>query len=251
VMVWVSAGEFTMGSNPTEISRMWKKFGWKEDWKQYTKGESPKHRVHLDGYWIYKHEVTVAQYRKFCAETGHQMPNEPFWVWYDDHPIVSVNWYDAAKYCQWAGVALPTEAQWEKAARGTDGRIFPWGNEWDSRRCNGTYPGIGRTTPVGSYPDGASPYGIMDMAGNVWEWCMDEYDEEFYDKNESRTNNPVSGGLINFKSNRFKNLNSMRVVRGGSWRYAPSVSRAAVRGGNNPGLRNYTRGFRGSSASFP
>jgi len=114
-VVYIPAGEFTMGSKPGVG---------KSD-------EQPEHKVDLDGYWIYQTKVTVAQYRQFCQATGRSMPNAPSWGWKDDHPIVSVTWDDATAYAKWAGAALPTEAQWEKAARGTDGRIYPWGNEWD------------------------------------------------------------------------------------------------------------------------
>ena len=93
--------------------------------------EMPQHTVYLDDYYIYKNEVTVAQYGKFCREMGHKMPNAPHWGWQDSDPMVRVSWEDATAYAEWAGVVLPSEAQWEKAARGTDGRIYPWGNEWD------------------------------------------------------------------------------------------------------------------------
>jgi len=137
--------------------------------------------VNLDGYWIYKYEVTVAQYRKFCNETGSNMPEAPSWGWQDDHPIVHVSWDNATAYTQWAGVRLPTEAQWEKAARGTDGRAYPWGNEWDATKCaNSVGQRLSSTKPIGSYPSDTSPYGALDMAGNVWEWCADWYDGNYY-----------------------------------------------------------------------
>ena len=113
VMVYVPAGEFVMGDDQMPRS-------------------SPRRTVTLDAFWIYKNDVTVAQYRKFCQATGRQMPQTPTWGWKDDHPVVNVTWDDAKAYCDWAGAALPTEAQWEKAARGTDGRMYPWGNEWDA-----------------------------------------------------------------------------------------------------------------------
>ena len=121
------------------------------------------------------------------------MPEVPSWGWKDDHPIVNVNWDDAQAYCAWAGVKLPTEQQWEKAARGTEGRKYPWGNEWDATKCaNATNHYTSHTegtAPVGSYPQGASPYGVLDMAGNVCQWCEDNYDT----------------------------TTDRRVIRGGSW----------------------------------
>jgi len=161
-MIWIPAGEFLMGSDEND-------------------DEKPPHMVNLDGYWIYKYEVTVAQYRKFCNETGSNMPEAPSWGWQDDHPIVHVSWDNATAYTQWAGVRLPTEAQWEKAARGTDGRAYPWGNEWDATKCaNSVGQRLSSTKPIGSYPSDTSPYGALDMAGNVWEWCADWYDGNYY-----------------------------------------------------------------------
>ncbi len=191
-MVWVPAGEFLMGSTDEE--------GYRD--------ERPQRKVYLDGYWMYRTEVTVAQYRKFCEATNREMPEAPDWGWKEDHPVVLVTWQDAADYAQWAGVSLPTEAQWEKAARGTDGRVFPWGNEWDGARCaNSVSWSLKGTKPVGSYPSGASPYGCLDMLGNVWEWCADWYDEAYYG-NEAPSRNPpgpAEGGA--------------RVLRGGSWSF--------------------------------
>ena len=197
-LVWVPAGEFLMGMEAGPYDGR------------------PERRVHLDGFWIYKHEVTVAQYRKFCAATGRDMPRAPSWGRHDDDPIVHVTWRDAADYAAWAGTALPTEAQWEKAARGTDGRQYPWGWKWDDARCNTwsaveagrdgpleSGKGYRRTRPVGSYPDGASPYGCLDMAGNVWEWCADWYDADYY--REAPASNPPGPAT-----------GDARVIRGGS-----------------------------------
>lgn len=158
-LVYVPAGEFIMGSNDGPGD------------------EKPQRRVYLDPYWIYKHEVTAAQYRRFCSETGRKMPNAPEWGGKDDHPIVRVTWDDAKAYADWAGVSLPTEAQWEKAARGTDGRKWPWGDMFEAAKCVCSV-GTDRTStaPVGSMPKGASPYGCLDMAENVWEWCADWFE---------------------------------------------------------------------------
>lgn len=159
---WVPEGEFVMSSDEGVYS------------------QRPQRMIYLDGYWIGKHPVTVAQYRCFCNETGKAMPKAPKWGWIDDHPIVAVNWFDAETYCRWAGCRLPTEAEWEKAARGTDGRNYPWGNEWNANKYNGTESGLDRTSPVGSYSSGVSPYGCHDMWGNVQEWCSDWYDSAYY-----------------------------------------------------------------------
>ncbi|MBM3241021.1 AAA family ATPase [Candidatus Poribacteria bacterium] len=231
-MVYIPAGEFIMGTSDEQIDALLKKFpDWSRSWFD---DEKPQRPVYLDGYWIYKYEVTVAQYRKFCNETGRQMPEAPFWGWQDNHPIVYVSWNDAIAYCDWAKVQLPTEAQWEKAARGTDGRTWPWGNEWDGSKCNSWESGTQKTTPVGSYPQGVSPYGLMDMAGNVWEWCADWYDEKYYTSAPDR--NPPG-----------PSSETWRVLRGGSWFDYPVVARAAVRNRDDPGVRGNDRGFRCSS----
>jgi iron(II)-dependent oxidoreductase len=170
-MVWVPAGEFTMGDGATDPPR-----------GPFDTGPNRLREqvVNLNGYWIYKTEVTVAQYRKFCEATGHPMPMRlkkpvtPPWGWIDKYPMTHVNWYDATAYAEWAGSKLPAEAQWEKAARGTDKRKYPWGMEFESDRLRCSV-GAKMMSPVavGSYPAGASPYGCLDMAGNVMEICRD------------------------------------------------------------------------------
>ncbi len=186
-VVWIAAGEFFMGSESGE------------------KREQPVHRVHLDGYWMYRFPVTVSQYRQFCAQTGRQLRHAPGWGWQDDHPIVNVSWDYAHAYCQWANASLPTEAEWEKAARGYDERQFAWGHSWDSGNCRNSV-GLRQsgTTRVGFFVNGASPYGVQDMCGNVWEWCSDWFEESYYlfspDRNPT---GPVFG--------------IHRILRGGSW----------------------------------
>jgi formylglycine-generating enzyme required for sulfatase activity len=190
--------------------------------------EKPAHQVKLDGYWIYKNEVTVGQYKQFCAATGRTMPNLDSDFSGDDHPVVNVTWFDAVAYCRWAGVRLPTEAQWEKAARGTDGRIYPWGNVWDKDKANADGD---QTTPVGSFPKGASPYGCLDMAGNVWEWCQDWYGSDYYASSPaSNPTGPASG--------------DKRVLRGGSWISTSYFCRCAGRDGNDPSSTYHGYGFR-------
>ena len=191
-MVYVPAGDFLMGSNDEIGVKL---------------GQSPQHKVYLDAYWIYKNDVTVAQYRKFCEATGWKMPKAPDWGWQDDGPAVNVSWDDARAYCGWAATNLPTEAQWEKAARGTDGRTFPWGNDWDPGKLwwsIGVPGAAGRACAVGSYPGGASPYGCLDMAGNVWQWCADWYGEDYYAHSPARNPAGPATGVG-------------RVLRGGSW----------------------------------
>ena len=214
-MVYVPAGEFVMGS----------KDGVGAD------DEHPQHTVDLDAYWIYKNDVTVAQYRKFCDATGRQMPQAPAWVWKDDYPIVNVSWEDARAYCEWAGAALPTEAQWEKAARGTDGRAYPWGNDWDKTKANSDESRLNAPTGVGTYPGGASPYGCLDMAGNVWQWCADWYDPKCYSNSVTRNPAGPTGG-------------SRRVLRGGAWNFVPDFCRSALRNSDNPTYWLDTYGFR-------
>ena len=183
-MVWVPTGTFRMGSTDAG-----------------NPNEQPQHTVTLNGYWIYRYEVTVAQYRKFCAATGHQMPTAPKWGWHDQHPIVFVTWHDAVAYATWAGARLPTEAEWEKAARGPDGNEYPWGNEWDAEKCPKELLG---THPVGSYPADVSPYGVLDMAGNVREWCHDWYRADAYASSPAPNPTGPSAGTA-------------RIIRDGSW----------------------------------
>ena len=226
VMVYVPAGAFLMGAEDGEGEE----------------NEHPQHAVYLDGYWIYKDDVTVGQYRKFCKATGRKMPVAPSSGWNDDHPVVNVTWYEAKSYCAWAGASLPTEAQWEKAARGTDGRMYPWGNDWDRTKAHTKVVGglfvlvmvLGRigTTPVGSYPAGASPYGCLDMAGNVWQWCADWEDNDYYAHSPGRNPaGPVTG--------------TAREARGAAWDGSDGYFfRCASRGRSSPGRGGELLGFR-------
>jgi len=219
VALWVPAGEFIMGSDDGADD------------------EKPQRTVYLDGFWMYRTEVTVGQYRKFCSQMGREMPDPPSWGWKDDHPVVCVTWDDAKAYADWAGVQLPTEAQWEKAARGTGGREYPWGNTFDASKAVCSV-GLSRssTAPVGSIPSGASPFGCLDMSGNVWEWCADRYDGSYYSGAPSRNPTGPPSGL------------EPRVLRGGSWfGYNSDYLRAANRGNLMPDFRLNDYGFRCSA----
>lgn len=213
VMITIPAGQFIMGSKTGDTE------------------EQPVHKVYLDSYEIGQYEVTVAQYRAFCTATGRQMPKAPTWGWKEYHPIVNVTWSDAQAYCQWAGGRLPTEAEWEKAARGTDGRKYPWGNSWDKSRCANAYLGLTSTVPVGIYPEGASPYGCMDMAGNAWEWCADWYGADYYQTSPSR--NPTGPAAGDY-----------RVMRGGCWYSYDGGDRCTYRGNFFPSGSWVSGGFR-------
>lgn len=193
-MVYVEAGSFTMGS----------------DVQSAKANAKPAHVVDLNAFWIDQHEVTNHQYLIFVQQTGHAEPT----VWQagggyptgrDELPVIGVSWYDADAYCRFVGRRLPTEAEWEKAARGTDQRQWPWGNEWDkASRANANTQGRGSLKAVGSYPDGRSPYGADDMAGNVWEWVQDWYEAEYYQASPPRA---PTGPTIG----------QTKVMRGGAW----------------------------------
>ncbi|HTN44235.1 MAG TPA: SUMF1/EgtB/PvdO family nonheme iron enzyme [Nitrospiria bacterium] len=166
-MVRIPAGEFMMGSDANDG-----KIGF-----EVGVDSIPKHTVSVPAFWIDRYEVTIGPYRKFVAATGRETPS--IWKDYkefgypapeDHHPVIDVNFYDAEAYCRWAGKRLPSEEEWEKAARGTDGRIWPWGNRLDLQRLNTEDSKRNWTTPAGSFPGGASPYGVYDMAGNAMEW---------------------------------------------------------------------------------
>jgi sulfatase modifying factor 1 len=233
-MIWVPAGPFTMGMGDAEIARLVKeRQGWKAEWFL---GEKPQHTVTLDGYWVYKYEVTVAQYRKYCKETGRTMPEQPKWSG-DTLPVVHITWEQATAYAKWAGTRLPTEAEWEKAARGDDGRIFPWGNAWHEEKCNnwsdrqpagGGYQSM-KAAPVGSYSTGASPYGVEDLSGNAWEWVQDWYDPNYYaDAPAKNPQGPEFGEL--------------RVLRGGSWGSSSKSLRTTTRNAEAPDLSYHDDG---------
>ena len=242
-MVWVPGGTFTMGSIDNVGNSL----------------EHPAHQVTLSGYWMYKYEVTVAQYRAFCAATSRALPEWPgeiySWAgksnWSDpelqQHPIVKVSWNDAKAYADWAGVRLSTEAQWEYAARGIQGNNYPWGgiatvnepyNGWDNTKCansNNSSAVDKSTWPVGSFPTGASWCGAQDMAGNAWEWCADWYGDYIASTPVTNPTGPTSG--------------NRHVLRGGSWGSYDSITRGAYRGYDYPEDSSGSLGFRCVSLS--
>lgn len=222
-MIVIPAGKFIRGSNGASDER-------------------PCKEIYLSEYRIGRTPVTVAMWQEYCNATGNTMPSAPSWGWLSDHPMVNVSWDEAQAYADWAGLQLPTEAQWEKAARGKDGREYPWGKDWDTSKCQCSKNKSGdarRTSRVGAYPSGMSPYGVLDMSGNVWEWCADWYDVHNY--RSSPDTDPMG-----------PKTGQYHVVRGGSWYYNVTDSfRCAARRRFTPSIRSYGGGFRLSFSPPP
>ncbi|TES90844.1 MAG: hypothetical protein E3J88_03520 [Anaerolineales bacterium] len=232
VLVYVPAGEFQMGSNISYDTE-------------------PVHPVYLDAFWIDQTEVTNQQYAEFLNDLGNQTEGGSSWLdagskyvrihqtegeWtadseYSDHPVVEVSWYGASAYCDWAGRKLPTEAMWEKAARGADGRTYPWGEGIDCSLAQYGDCG-GGTVPVGSYPDGASPYGALDITGNVQEWVADLYDINYY--SNSPFENPQGPSIGYYVVPLKPPLKHYRVLRDGAYNSVGWGLQAAARGGAPP-----------------
>lgn len=228
-MARVPAGWFLMGSDP-HLDRA------------AGPQEQPQRLVYLDEFEIDRYEVTNVQFLYYAIITGAEWPpywrSDPFTEKMAAHPVIGVSWEDANAYCRWKGKRLPTEAEWEKAARGTDGRIFPWGNEpagW--LKTNIAHSGSKRglkyppLANVNRYERGLSPYGVYQMAGNVAEWVADWFDPEYYQL--ATTYNPTG-----------PEVGQDRVFRGGSWNKDPEVARSAGRGARAPDHRSYLIGFR-------
>lgn len=222
-MVVIPEGEFVMGFDGT----------------QALEDERPSHRVWLDAFAIDLHEVTTAQYGSFLAATNRSAP----WQWdtvdpnhHGDRPVIGVDWQDAQAYCRWKGKRLPTEAEWEKAARGTDGRLYPWGSQVPTRELANFALGARFSysqvlMPVRTYEQGRSPYGLYQMAGNVYEWVQDWYGTAYYETSPDR--NPQGPEQGQFK-----------VLRGGSWSDLPKYLLTYGRFKLPPETRNSYTGFR-------
>lgn len=251
-MAWIKGGNFVRGSSFKENQaalKMCRKYDrscqlwWFSD-------EIPVKLITLKSYWIDIYETTNAQYLEFVKATGHRpalddtcttdscwegnlWKGESFSPLIKNQPVTQVDWYDAVAYCEWRGKRLPTEAEWEKAARGPSGNIYPWGN--GSPKGKATYgkkwQGIATMTNVGTYPGGVSIYGVHDMAGNVWEWVSDWYHRTYYRK--SRKKNPKGYTKGEFK-----------VLRGGSWVNFPDSLRSSFRRWSRPDVRFNDTGFR-------
>jgi eukaryotic-like serine/threonine-protein kinase len=216
-MIYIPAGEFLMGSDTGDPN------------------QRPLRTVYLDAYWIDQTEVTNRHFN-ICIIDGGCRSLGPNTYLEDDsrgsHPVVYVTLDDAFDFCHWAGKTLPTEAQWEKAARGEDGRVYPWGDSAPNPNRLNYYDHIGSTTPVGSYPSGASPFGVLDMAGNVWEWTSDWYDAKYYQRAPSV--NPPG-----------PDIGARHVKRGGSWfTLADSAVTTTFRKHTGSTNRDYNIGFR-------
>ena len=248
-LVLVPTGSFVIGSNNGDND------------------EKPKRKIYVNSFWIDQHELSASRFARFVIQTRYKTTAEKkgwSWVWdstlkkgrgwwkkekgaswknpkgsssdwkkIPDQPVSQVTWFDANSYCSWAGREMPTEAQWERAARGDDERIFPWGNQRDPRNANlkGKKDGYSGVSPVGSFPKGASVFGVLDMSGNVWEWVADWYASTHYQS--IKLKNPL--GPLKGKK---------KVIRGASWGSKLSWSRVSNRYSRNRNYRNNKIGFR-------
>jgi len=261
-MILIPGETFQMGSTREEVDQeiaTCKQSGYPESFcKNGLEPELPRHRMTVKAVFLDRYGVTNELFERFVTATGYRTtaeeegtrfawreqngkwqmlktdgatwrsPSGPRTTALSAHPVVQVSWVDAKAYCRWAGKRLPTEAEWELAARGTGSLRYPWGEGWDPAKANGTMT-VKATTPVGSYPGGASPFGVLDMAGNVWQWTASLYKPYPYEASDGREDLNAKGG---------------RVFRGGSWYSLPWVLRSAGRGGGDPAARSNGLGFR-------
>ena len=240
-LVPIPTGNFLMGSAEDHIQNIVAE-GFDEKWAAW---ERPQHDVELSEYSIGRYTVTKSEYQRFLEESDYQMPKDWEESQYldgkEDHPVVNVSWVDATAYCGWLSekcdkrYQLPTEAQWEKAARGTDGRIYPWGDSFDPNHLNSIESGRGGTSPAGLFsPYGDSPYGVSDMAGGVWEWCLGWFDPQVYQERSAHAVRDPSGPAEG----------KYRVLRGGAFHRPRNEVRCAVRVRRDRHLRDHLVGFR-------
>ena len=231
-MILIPAGPFLMGVPK------WARDGGRDEY--------PNHEVELDAYYLDKYEVTNGRYLEFIRATGHRPPKHPVDptknLWHDglmpesvvNLPVVNVDWFDAQAYCRWAGKRLPTEAEWEKGGKGTDDRRFPWGNVEPTHKhlnFNQKWRGESTLVPVGIYEAGKSPYGLYDMAGNVWEWVADWYDMAYYEKSPGKNPKGPERG-------------TRRVLRSSGWQVETPQVRVFTRVPADPMNRDHSTGFR-------
>ena len=247
---WVAIpeGEFLMGSTPEEAKAAYQDAKLRSSMlEQHTfDAELPQHRVSLSAYEISRYEITNAQYRVFVEAMNRPAPRghngEETWADEtfngDTQPVVGVTWFDAQAFAEWIGGSLPSEAQWERAARGTEARLYPWGDAQPKARQHANFARrYNRPMPVGQFRKGESPDGIADLAGNVWEWCLDEYTPTAYRRN-------VEGVPRNPLNLRFRDVLSARVIRGGAWDVGRSFLRSSLRFKFYPLDSTHTIGFR-------
>lgn len=270
-LVWVPEGSFPMGSERSDVIRLWRRHDWDQRWLDTQVGGSTwigelyRHDVRLDGFWLYRDPVTIGRYHRFMIDTGHPAPVDPQVhhsrnsAWLDgaplsgaeELPVSSVSWDDAVAYASWAGARLPTEAEWEYAARGPEARLFPWGDDWDPSACRTAETIAGQAfrdndlwrrwllgedgdggwrrdhvaqldgpTPNDRYPRDRAWCGAIGLAGQVREWCADWYDPDYY--RASPADNPTG-------PDRPHGPGAGRVLRGGSWLSPAYTSRGAQR----------------------
>ena len=247
---WVSIpeGTFLMGSTPEAANAAYQDAKLRSSMlEQHTfDAELPQHQVYLSAYEISRYEITNAQYRAFVEAMNRPTPRghngEKTWedetLNGDTQPVVGVTWFDAQAFAEWIGGSLPSEAQWERAARGTEARIYPWGDIPPKARQHANFARrYNRPMPVGQFPKGESPDGIADLAGNVWEWCLDEYNPTAYQRNAgSVPRNPINL--------RFRDVLRARVIRGGAWDVGSAFLRSGLRFKFYPLDSTHTIGFR-------
>lgn len=247
---WISipAGTFLMGSTSETAEAAYEDARLRSSMlERHTfEAESPQHRVYLDAYEISRYEITNAQYHAFVEATDRPTPrghnSEETWADEtlndDTQPVVGVTWFDAQAFAEWIGGSLPTEAQWERAARGAEGRIYPWGNAPPKARQHANFARrYNRPMPVGQFPKGESPDGIADLAGNVWEWCLDEYSPTVYQQSSRDVpQNPMHL--------RFRDVLRARIIRGGAWDVGSVFLRSSLRFKFYPLDSTHTIGFR-------